>query len=180
MTSREIGERLRNGEVGVVATDTIYGLVGSALDPEVVSRIYKIKERSNNKPLIVLIASENDSSLFDVNFDQSVKNKVKEYWPGKTSIILKSSDKYEYLHRGTGSIAFRVPLDERLQEILKISGPVVAPSANVEGQDPASSIDEAKNYFGENVDFYDDQGIVSGKPSRLIRINNDKVEVLRE
>ena len=46
---------LRNGGVGVVPTDTIYGIVGSALNPKTVARIYKLRRRNPKKPMIILI-----------------------------------------------------------------------------------------------------------------------------
>ncbi len=81
--------------------------------------------------------------------------------------------------RGTGSIAFRYPKDERLQEILKDTGPLVAPSANPEGMPPATTIEEAKKYFSESVDFYVDGGTRDAKPSSVIQFKDEKEIILR-
>ena len=88
--------------------------------------------------------------------------------------------KFEYLHRGTKTLAFRIPKAAWLRKLLQETGPLIAPSANFEGEPPALTIRAAKKYFGENVDFYADAGRLVSKPSTLIKIERGKVTVLRE
>lgn len=164
-----IAERIKQGEIGVIPTDTIYGIVCSAFNKNSVEKLYKIRKRSKDKPMIVLIGSVSDLKLF--NIDAIVKN-----WPEKTSIVFDCND-FEYLHRGKRSLAFRLPHNKDLIDILKISGPIVAPSANIEGGKPAENIKEAKSYFGDKIDFYLDVGTIKSKPSKIIYLNN---EIIRE
>ena len=170
---------LKNGGVGVMPTDTIYGLVGSAFSKQAVDRIYKIKNRDTNKPLIVLISSVKDLEEFSItNVQSSTLNK---FWPGKVSIILPcTSPKFRYLHRGTKSIAFRLPAKKSLIEILKKTGPLVAPSANPESLKPAENIKQAKKYFTNGVDFYLSVGILKNESSTLIKVDKSGgIEILR-
>jgi L-threonylcarbamoyladenylate synthase len=88
--------------------------------------------------------------------------------------------KFRYLHRGTGAIAFRLPKPAALRSFIKKTGPIVAPSANFEGEPPARNLKEAKGYFGDRVAFYIDAGRLVSKPSTLISIVNEKVVVLRQ
>ena len=164
-----IAERIKQGEIGVIPTDTIYGIVCSAFNENSVEKLYKIRKRNKDKPMIILIGSVNDLKLFNIN--AIVKN-----WPEKTSIVFDCND-FEYLHRGKKSLAFRLPHNKDLIDILKISGPIVAPSANIEGGKPAENIKEAKNYFGDKIDFYLDVGTIKSKPSKIIYLNN---EIIRE
>ena len=62
----EIVNLLKEGKVGVMPTDTIYGLVGSALNPQTVEEIYLLRKRATDKPFIVLISSINDLGKFGV------------------------------------------------------------------------------------------------------------------
>ena len=172
--------------IGILPTDTLYGLVGSALSPEVVDRIYKLKKRKLNKPFIILIASLDDLKLFEVSLDKFQEEFLQKNWPNPLSVILACSpreagpeSKFEYLHRGTKTLAFRIPKDEKLLEYLKKSGPLVAPSANPEGKKPAETLEEAKKYFGDRVDFYIDGGKLSGQPSTLVSIKNGKIDIIR-
>lgn len=158
---------IQTGEVGVIPTDTIYGIVGSALSPKIVERIYTLKGRDEHKPFIILIGKEEQLSLF------SITERNISYWKEErpTSVIFKIVDeKWQYLHRGTNSLAFRFPQNKELQEFLKETGPLVAPSANPQGEEPASTIDEAKEYFADTVDFYIDGGVKEGTPSRIISL----------
>ena len=60
------------------------------------------------------------------------------------------------------------------------TGPLVAPSANLEGKEPAKTIEQAKEYFGDNVDFYVDTGQLESKPSTLIKIVDENNMILRQ
>jgi len=113
-------------------------------------------------------------------FDVVSKVNLNEYWPGPVSIILPcESDKFAYLHRGTNSLAFRLPAKPELIETLKQTGPLVAPSANPEGMPPAKTIRKAKAYFGDAADFYYDKGKLTSLPSTLIAVSEGAITVKR-
>jgi L-threonylcarbamoyladenylate synthase len=188
---------LKEGGVAVMPTDTIYGLVGRADRQDTVERIYEIKKRAPAKPCIILISDQKDLEKFSVFLSNAQREEIKEYWftlsgvegPSAsaqdlrpTSIIFDcQDDKLEYLHRGTNTLAFRMPKEEKLRELLSETGPLVAPSANPEGLPPAKNILEAKNYFGELIDLYVDGGEASGAPSKIIKLHKDgTVSILRE
>ena len=171
---------LATGGVGVMPTDTIYGVVGSALDKKAVKRIYHLRKRDLKKPMIVLIGDIRDLKLFGVRIDQEMRKVLNNVWPGKVSVVLpRPSGKFSYLHRGTKTLAFRLPKSLWLREFLKATGPLVAPSANIAGNTPSKTINEAKKYFADKVDFYADAGRLDAKPSRIIRIEEGKVIIVR-
>jgi len=171
---------LENGGVGVLPTDTLYGLVGSALSPKAVERIYRLKKRDPKKPLIILINSLADLKSFKIKIGLKTRRILAKYWPGKTSIILPCpSEEFNYLHRGGRTLAFRLPDKKDLQDLLKKTGPLVAPTANPEGLEPAKTIKEARAYFGDQVDFYLNQGRLDSSPSTLIALKRGKVVVKR-
>lgn len=172
---------LREGGVGVLATDTIYGLVGSALRSDTVERIYKLRYRESKKPTIVLISSLEELNLFEIKLAEDELGLLSKIWPGKVSVILSCpSDKFKYLHRDSKTLAFRLSKKDTLINILQKTGPLVAPSANPEGLAPAQSIEEARNYFGDKVDFYLDEGRIEGAPSTLVALENGKVVIKRQ
>lgn len=162
---------LKQGGIGILPTDTLYGLVGSALSKKTVERIYKVRKRKRSKPMIILIHSMRDLSLFGIRLDHQTLGLLKKLWPGTVSIILPCAyKKFYYLHRGKKTLAFRLPKNHWLRNLLHQTGPIVAPSANFAGRMPALSIKQAKNYFGENVDFYFDKGVLHSTPSNIIEI----------
>lgn len=173
---------LKKGEVGVMPTDTIYGIVGSALKPDVVENIYRLRGRTPNKPMIILVSGLNDLNDFNILLSKEQRNFLKKNWPNPLSIVLSCpSEKFKYLHRGKKSLAFRMPKDDNLPGILKKAGPLVAPSANLEKNKPAETISEAKKYFGNSISFYVDGDKLESKPSTVVRLYEDGTwVVLRE
>ena len=162
-------------------TDTIYGLAGLALNPKTVARIYQLRSRDLQKPMIILISDVADLETFNIEIDNKTWVILKKYWPGKMSIILPCEDaKFSYLHRGGKSLAFRLPDRKDLRDLIKKVGPLVVPSANIEGAKPSETIEEAKKYFGDKVDFYIDGGRIKSQPSTLIKINKGQIRVLRK
>ena len=140
-------ETLKNGGVAVIPTDTLYGICGRADMPDTVERIYELRNRDRDKRMIVLIA----------DVVEGMPSAVRNYWPGKVSIVI-------------GETAYRLPDYHELRELLRQAGPLVAPSANFQGQEPAHTIAEAQAYFGDAVDCYVDVGRLDGAPSRIIKI----------
>lgn len=177
---------LQSGGIGVLPTDTIYGIVGSAFMPKTVEHVYRLRKRNFKKPMIVLISDMHDVMRFGIALDARTKSILKKVWPGKVSVVLPvgarngSRRKFRYLHRGTGTIAFRMPKPTSLRALLRATGPLVAPSANFEGKPPALTIREAKKYFKDDLAFYIDIGKMNSKPSTLIAIRRGKAVVLRE
>lgn len=177
-----IGPILLAGGIGVFPTDTIYGVIGSALQKETVERIYKLRKREFKKPMIIMISSMSDLRLFGIKLNLKQKNILAKLWPGKVSIIFDcKSKKFSYLHRGTFSLALRLPKDTNLVRILKKTGPLVAPSANLAGEKPAETCGEARKYFEDKVDFYVDYGKLKSMHSTLVKIDeNGAVKILRQ
>ncbi|MBI2097684.1 MAG: threonylcarbamoyl-AMP synthase [Candidatus Vogelbacteria bacterium] len=167
MTIKRAIKILQNGGVGVLPTDTIYGLVGQAQKPETVARIYRLKQRRPDKPFIILISDLAELKKFKIKPTRSMLKIINRFWPGPTSIIF------------TKRVACRLPASHRLRQLLKQTGPLAAPSANPEGRPPARTVAQAKKYFGDQVDFYLAGGRIKKKPSRLIAIKNGKIIVIR-
>ncbi|MDQ3244738.1 MAG: L-threonylcarbamoyladenylate synthase [bacterium] len=180
--NRKLINTLMDGKVVVMPTDTIYGIVGGALAPETVKRIYKIRQRSENKPCIILISNMEDLNKFNITISKEQKEKLNEYKDKPTSFILDCmEDKFIYLHKNTNTLAFRLPNNINLQNMLKITGPLIAPSANTEGNPPAKNIKEAQEYFDNKVDLYIDGGEMPVESSRIIRLSLDgSVSTIRE
>lgn len=167
---------LRNGAIGVIPTDTIYGLTCRASDQSAVERLYQLKSR-DHKPGTIIAA--NVEQLVGLGIKARYLKAVEEFWPNPLSIEMLHS--IVYLHQDTGRQACRIVKGPaNLLELLNVTGPLLTSSANQPGEKPADTITDAQNYFGDSIDFYVDGGNLSGKkPSTLIRIVDDAVEVLR-
>ena len=162
---------LKHDGIGILPTDTLYGVVGSAFSKKAVARLYRVRKRDTKKPCIILISSMHDLNRFGIKIDARLHLALNQLWSGPISIIFPCPHKrFSYLHRGTKTLAFRMPKPIWLRALLKKTGPLLAPSANIEGKKPARTIKEARAYFGSRVDFYVDRGTLSGKPSIILEI----------
>lgn len=167
------------GAVGIIPTDTIYGLVARAADPEAVNRLYKLKDREH-KPGTIIAASIDQ--LEALGLKRRYLTAVEQFWPGAISVIIPCADPaLAYLHQGKQSLALRIPKSPELQELLASTGPLLTSSANHPGQATANTIAQARDYFPSELDFYIDGGDLSDhQPSTIIRIIDDAIEVVRE
>lgn len=167
---------LQPGAVGVIPTDTVYGIVARAADRDAVTRLYWLKHREH-KPGTLIAASIDQ--LVELGFKRRYLQAVERFWPGAVSVVIPCPE-LEYLHQGVQSLAVRIPADEQLQHLLDRTGPLLTSSANQPGEPPANTVVDARKYFGDAVDFYEDGGNLSGKqPPTLIRMVDDAVEILR-
>ncbi len=179
VTDPEMVRLLLSGKVGVLPTDTVYGIVARAADPSAVARLYQAKHREG-KPGTVIAASV--EQLIQLGIEASYLEKVAGYWPNALSIVLPDHNKLAYLDQGKRSLAVRVPADPTLQKLLQQTGPLLTSSANMPGEPTATTLTEAQAYFGETIDFYVDGGTVVGDlPSTLVRLNETgSIELLRQ
>ncbi len=171
-------EIIKKGGVIVAPTDTLYGLLADALNEKAVERVYSLKRRSSKKPFIILIPSTDYLSMFSIK-PSSIEKKLLEK-KGITVVIDVKDNRFNYLHRGKNSLAFRIPDYEPLIQFMKkVKKPLVAPSANPEGKTPPKDIKKAVEYFGDKVDLYIDGGERKGLPSTIVKVNSD-IKILRE
>lgn len=182
MHEESIAKLMRTAAVGVLPTDTVYGLVARASDQAAVARLYKLKSRQN-KPG-TLIASSIDQ-LVELGIKYRYLKAVEQFFYKTVSVIIPCGPELAYLHLGVSSLAVRIPNLQgpslKMKKLLHNTGPLLTTSANLPGRPPATTIANAKKYFDDRVDFYVDGGDLSGrKPSTIIRIIDDAVEVLRQ
>jgi len=164
----ELIKILRTNGVAVIPTDTIYGLVGSALAPEAAARLRRLKKRSPEKSFIVLIADWSDLVKLGVTADEATQRLAEKLWREEPTSII-------FPRKNGETVALRLPhRAPELRELLRQTGPLAAPSANPEGAPPAATIAEGRACFGDEVDYYLDGDAagwrMTGSPSRLVAL----------
>ncbi len=167
----ELHQCLAAGGVAIVRTDTLYGMVACAANEQAVEKVYELKHRAHHKSSIVLISSLDQ--LYDTPNQDQLKF-LGSVWPGPVSVVLASSHAPLWIRRDNGSVAYRMPAHPELQALVQQVGPLIAPSANPEGEPPAANIKQATSYFGDGVDAYVDGGdVVDASASTLLRLYED-------
>ncbi len=175
---KDVADRLAQpGAIGVIPTDTVYGVVCRAADAVAVKRLYALKQRAAKPGTIMAATIE---QLEELGIKRRYLTAVQEFWPGAVSVVIACGPELESLHQGKLSLAVRLPDLATLQALLAQTGPLLTTSANQPGEPVAATIEQAQRYFGQTVDFYVDGGDVSDRqPSTVIRVVDDAVEVLR-
>jgi tRNA threonylcarbamoyl adenosine modification protein (Sua5/YciO/YrdC/YwlC family) len=174
---------LKRGKVIVYPTDTIYGLGCSALNKKAISKIYRIKNREKEKPLLVLIS---DFKMLAKYFkvDKKQLAYLRKIWPGKVSVILdKKALLSNDISAGLSSAAVRLPKSQFLTKMIKeLDAPIISTSLNISGEKHLESLDNLTEYFKkQEPDLIIDAGIIKGKPSKLIDLRNaEKIKILKK
>ncbi|MBX6334276.1 L-threonylcarbamoyladenylate synthase [Candidatus Saccharibacteria bacterium] len=176
-TDPRVVATLAAGGIGVLPTDTIYGIIAPAGDKRAVARLYEIKKREG-KPGTVIAASE--AQLIELGLDARIVSEVAHLWPNPISIVVPVDPELDYLDLGLKSIAVRIPADQTVRDFLLQVGPLLTSSANHPGQAPSFNVKQAREYFGEEVDFYVDGGERRGLASTVVRYQNGRFETLRQ
>jgi L-threonylcarbamoyladenylate synthase len=169
--TQEAVKVLNNKGVVVVPTDTVCGVLTLMDNEEGIKRIYKMKKRNPDKPLAILIPSvewvwkwvEKTSRLAEL---------CENYWPGAATIIMKTRD--------DKTIGLRMPDYKPLLEILNITGPVCATSANISGQKSPALISDISVEIKQASDLVIDFPLrSSGNPSKIIDARNEELKIVR-
>ena len=153
----KINDILKNDGVIAYVTDTVWGLGCLPSSEKAVKRIYEIKHRDGKKPLILM--SDEFYNLFDYlkqPVEKEAQKLIKKYFPGALTLVLEKSEKTpDYITSGLKTVGVRIPDNKTFAEICRsIDGRVLATtSANLSGEPPALTYDEAVKYIGDKVDM---------------------------
>ena len=144
--SADLTSLLQKGLAGLFPTDTLPAL-GSL--PSHASQLWRIKRRPFEKPFILMGANSEDLLEFvsPCAFDDAWKV-ARRYWPGALTLVVPSpSEVVAHLNKESNSIGIRVPASKLTRDLLEKSGPLATTSANLTGQNPALTPEEASRYF---------------------------------
>lgn len=133
---QEIAYFIKRGDLVACPTETVYGLCGNGLDSNSTKKIYEAKGRPSDNPLILHIANFEMLENVAKTVPHKAKKLIDAFWPGALTIILEKQDCVPYeTTGGLETVAVRMPSNEIILEIIKLSGlPLAAPSANISGK----------------------------------------------
>jgi L-threonylcarbamoyladenylate synthase len=173
---------LRAGRLVVLPTDTLYGLGCDAFDSQGVSNLLKTKNRGRDMPVPVLVGSWHtiDGLVYSVKPD--ARSLVQAFWPGGLSLVVQQAPSLAWdLGDTRGTVMLRMPLHPVALDLLREIGPMAVSSANVSGEPPATTVQDARNQLGSQVDVYLDGGpCARATPSTIVDLTGDRPRVLRE
>ncbi len=173
---------LRAGEVIVVPTDTVYGIAALPADDDAVRRIYEAKDRPEGMHLPVLACSLDDVHTLGVTFTAAASVLAARWWPGPLTLAFGFSpgaSRPPWL-AGRDEVAVRIPANDFLLGLMRITGVLVVTSANRHGEMTPASAEDAGRQLSPHVSLVIDAGSLDSSPSTLVNVNSVVAVVERE
>lgn len=182
---KEIVKLLKANKIGILPTDTCYGMMGKAIDAGVVLKIYKIKGRASKKPLSCIFGDLKMIKKFAYvsKFEEKL---IRRFLPGPLTIVLKKKNVLSnVLTARKKFIGVRIPKNKIISAIMeRINFPITATSANLSGKKEAYTLAEILRQFKNQKikpDFVVDVGRLKKiKPSTVVKLERDEIRVLRQ
>jgi L-threonylcarbamoyladenylate synthase len=165
-------QALRNGSLVIIPTDTVYGIAADPRAAGAEERLYLAKGRDRNKPVPLLAASIAGIEKYGAALNDIERKLAERFWPGPFTLVLGVGNRTE---------GFRIPDFGITQELLRELGDVLrVTSANLSGEPPALSAEDAIRALGESADVVLDAGrSPGGTPSTVVKVERGRIKVLR-
>ncbi|MBN1831313.1 MAG: threonylcarbamoyl-AMP synthase [Deltaproteobacteria bacterium] len=174
---------IRSGGVVAFPTESFYGLGVSAWDEKAIQRLFTIKKREENQPILLLIPSTSLLNQYVIRIPDIATQMMEKFWPGGLTLIFEANpDLPRLLTSGTGKIGLRLSSHPVATALTRAVGaPITGTSANIAGQAECSSAEAVRHSLGGSVDFVLDGGETGGKKgSTVMDITVDPPMILRE
>lgn len=182
MNINKICEIINNGGLVITRTDTVYGIMGDATKENVVRKVYEVKKRDYNKPLILLMNGFEMVKEYTDEISEIEEEIIKKFMPGEVTIILKKNDKVNSLiSAGSDYVGIRIPNNTDLLNIItELGRPVISTSANISGSDVITNVNMIEDELKDKIDYIEDAGEIVGVESTVIRVVDKELKILRD
>ncbi len=173
---------VKSGRLVVMPTDTVYGIGADAFDSQAVAALLAAKGRGRDMPVGVLVGSWHTIDGLVYSVSESARELIRAFWPGALSLVVQQAPSLQWdLGDARGTVMLRMPLQPVAIELLRQTGPMAVSSANVSGQPPAATAEEARAQLGDLVDVYLDGGTAEQQAaSTILDLTGSQPRILRD
>lgn len=177
----EFEEILNNGGALVLPTETVYGIFTKALDETAVNHVYQLKKRPRDKAMNLNVADYQTILEFSKEQPSYLKDLFEAFLPGPLTIILKANDKVPaWINSGKSTVGFRLPNHPLTADLIKKTGPLIGPSANISGNESGKEYASIMAAFDHEVAGYEDDQAITGQDSTIVDLSGEKAKILRQ
>ncbi|GAB6680468.1 L-threonylcarbamoyladenylate synthase [Streptococcus uberis] len=177
----EFEEILHNGGALVLPTETVYGIFAKALDETAVNHVYQLKKRPRDKAMNLNVADYQTILEFSKEQPSYLKDLFEAFLPGPLTIILKANDKVPaWINSGKSTVGFRLPNHPLTADLIKKTGPLIGPSANISGNESGKEYASIMAAFDHEVAGYEDDQAITGQDSTIVDLSGEKAKILRQ
>jgi L-threonylcarbamoyladenylate synthase len=180
---QEAAQVILTGGVVAVPTESFYGLSVHALNEKAIERLFQVKGRREDNPVLVLIASRETLESYVTKISDRASKLMECFWPGGLTLVFFADPILPpSLTAGTGKIGVRLSSHLVPKELARVVGaPITGTSANRSGQPSCSTAEEVMEAVGEDIDLILDGGKTpGGKGSTVLDVTLDPPVVVRE
>ena len=173
---------LKEGGLVAFPTETVYGLGCNAMDEEAITKIFEVKGRPGDNPLIIHISKIEMLDALVKDYNGIVKKVISKFWPGPLTIVFKSSDLVpSIVTAGLDTVAVRMPSSAIAQKLIEMADvPVAAPSANLSGKPSPTSVKHVIDDLSGKIECIIDGGDCEvGLESTVLDMSSDQPTILR-
>jgi L-threonylcarbamoyladenylate synthase len=172
----------KGGRLVVLPTDTVYGIGADAFDASAVAALLAAKGRGRNMPVPVLVGSWNTIDGLVYTVPRTARELIRAFWPGALSLVVRQAPSLHWdLGDANGTVMLRMPMHPVAIDVLREVGPMAVSSANISGQPPAVTVDEARNQLADLVEVYLDGGPAEqGSASTIVDLTGAAPKILRQ
>jgi len=174
---------LHGGGIVAFPTETYYGLGADPFNEEALARLFAVKKRPVNMPILVLIDGPGMLELLVEDIPERCRPLMDRYWPGPLTLLFPAKKELSgLLTGGTGTIGIRFSPNALVGRLLQIwKKPITATSANISGESPAATASAVADSFANSIDYIIDGGSTpGGQCSTILGCNRDGLQVVRE
>lgn len=173
--------RLKSGEVVAIPTETVYGLAACLEQTHAIEQVFALKKRPSENPLIVHIADQNQLDHYVDDLPPDFDRLANAFWPGPLTMILPCQpDRVPSIVRaGLPTTGFRMPQHSLTRELLRQTGPLVMPSANLSGRPSATCPEHVEEDFGSEFPVLDGGWCLKGVESTILYFQDPQWVVAR-
>ena len=176
-------ETILGGGVVALPTESFYALSVDATNAQAVEKLFAIKKRGSELPILILISSVGELAKYVIAVPPAAKEMGERFWPGGLTMIFESAPILpSSLTGGTGKIGIRIsshPVAHAIPKALPV--PITGTSANISGTPPCTTADQVLECLGAEVDLVLDGGPTQGKnPSTVLDVTVDPPLIVRE
>jgi L-threonylcarbamoyladenylate synthase len=171
---------LRTPELVVLPTDTVYGVVADAFNPQATMALRDAKGLAATAPLTVLIRSPRQVSGLVSDVPEAADRLMAAYWPGPVTLVLPAAEGLTWDIGSRTAVALRMPTDDLLLEVIADVGPLACSAAVRPTDELPYALADAQEALGDSVALYVDGGVCDGQLSTIVDLTRDHATVLRE
>lgn len=173
---------INNKELVILPTDTVYGIVGDALDENVIHKVFDAKKRDYSKPLILMISSIDMLKKYVKNISDLELILIDRYWPGKLTILFEKNEFVsDLITSNSNLVGIRYPDNKEIVELIdRLDKPLISTSCNISSKKVITRVDMIEKEMLDKISYVYDGGELGNVSSTIVQVIDNRIKIIRD